>query len=140
MEPKTNVGIMPAGRDVKDEGSNNVVHRDRDTPGTNSLETTRLGYMDETDTDSESSDDLKTERLGSYSTVEFASEAAKLDNAESHAKVPSRREKRRKSQVTLRATVHATVYPTTLHLKQILLNLMEIVRQRKKRIMRDWIV
>ena len=41
---QTNVGIMPAGRDVKDEGSNNVVHRDRDTPGTNSLETTRLGY------------------------------------------------------------------------------------------------
>ena len=85
VEPQTNVGIMPTGRDVKDEASNNVVHRDRDTPGTNSLETTRLGYMDETDTDSESSDDLETERFGSYSTVELASEAAKLDDAESHA-------------------------------------------------------
>ena len=64
VEPKTNVGIMRAGRDVKDESSNNVL-RGRGTPGTNGLEM----------------------RLGSYSTVEL-SEAAKLDNAESHAKVP----------------------------------------------------
>ena len=64
VDPKTNVGIMRAGREVKDESSNNVL-RDRGTPGTNGFEM----------------------RLGSYSTVEL-SEAAKLDNAESHAKVP----------------------------------------------------
>ena len=44
VESKMKVGRIPAGRDVKDEGSNNVVYKDRGTPGTNSLETTRLSF------------------------------------------------------------------------------------------------
>ena len=81
VEPKTNVGIMRAGRDVKDESSNNVLRGG--TPGTNSLEM----------------------RLGSYSTVELSG-AAKLDNAESHAKVPVAQ--RETTEVTGEATRDST--------------------------------
>ena len=76
---------MPAGRDVKDVGSNNEAKRDRGIMGTENLEAGSIGQMDN---DSDTSDDLETTRLGSHSTVEFTSEVAELDEAKSHAKVP----------------------------------------------------
>ena len=68
---------MPVGRDVRDDCDNDM--KPRSIPGSERLETNRLGQTD----------DLETSGLGNFSTIELRTEAIELDAIVLSAEVPS---------------------------------------------------